>query len=606
MVVALVARRPKLSNIRDLAIIVAMLLVAGRLALPFVPAFAQEGNAAATDPAAVPLASTFTYQGRLNASGADASGAYDFQFLLFDAAIGGVQVGSTITAAGLAVTDGLFVANLNFGEGAFAGDSRWLEVRVKAPAAVTYEPLGRQELTATPYALYARAAAAAQTASTALSVPWSGVTGVPADIADGDQLGPAYTAQGPVSLVANAFGFSTVGCTAGEVWKYSGAGDAWSCEPDAGGVSYTAGAGLTLAANQFSVNFASAGTIAGTATTVARSDHSHFGQTWVGTDNSAAALQVVNSGAGSGLDGESNGGTGVFGSSDTASGLYGVSNSSSGVYGQSNTSTAGVFSGKNGIQVFSGLLGYGVKAQGYGRGLPLAVVSGSNIGASCGSNALASLTDTCIGVAGFAIETQSSVGVLGLGALGVVGVQSVGGSYAGYFAGKVEVTSELVTTNVRPVTTDAYDLGSASRRWNNIYVKNPPITASDVRLKTGITPLPYGLDAVLALHPVAFGWKEDADGTHLGLLAQDVAAVIPEIVKGDASDADAPLGLAYSELIPVLIRAIQDQQGEIESLRAASAADSLAGSAALAWVAITAALAALALAGGAAIRARRR
>ncbi|OAI39759.1 hypothetical protein AYO38_07085 [bacterium SCGC AG-212-C10] len=268
--------RMTLVRLREVAILIAVLLLPLYAALPLVTRLASAADSSAA-PLAVPLSNSFTYQGKLTQASADASGPFDFQFFLFDAAAGGAQVGATITTPAVAVTNGLFAVQLNFGDAAFSGDTRWLEVRVKASAAASYESLGRQQLTATPYALYARAAAVATTASVATvaqSVPWSGITGVPAEIADGDQTGPTYTAQSPVALVGNAFGFSTVGCTAGEVWKYSGPGNTWSCDADASGTSYSAGEGLTLSGSQFAVAFGSNGVAA----TASRSDHNHLGR----------------------------------------------------------------------------------------------------------------------------------------------------------------------------------------------------------------------------------------------------------------------------------------------------------------------------------------
>ena len=81
--------------------------------------------------AATPTAQStaFTYQGNLNASGRAASGAFDLTFKLFDANIGGTQVGSTISLPQYPVANGVFTADLNF-PGAFTGTQLWLEVTV--------------------------------------------------------------------------------------------------------------------------------------------------------------------------------------------------------------------------------------------------------------------------------------------------------------------------------------------------------------------------------------------------------------------------------------------------------------------------------------------
>ena len=105
-------------------------------------------------------------------------------------------------------------------------------------------------------------------------------------------------------------------------------------------------------------------------------------------------------------------------------------------------------------------------------------------------------------------------------------------------------------------------------RWSEVWAVNGTIQTSDVRLKQGIANLKYGLSQVMQLRPVSFQWKAGNDKrTHLGLIAQEVDAVLPEAVQKSA-DASAPLGMNYSDLIPVLIKAIQEQQGTLERAQA--------------------------------------
>ena len=119
------------------------------------------------------LASTaFTYQGRLAVSNRPANGTYDFSVQLFPAVSGGSAIGSTATALGVGVTNGLFNLSLDFGASAFNGDPRWLAISVRTNGASSHTLLTpRRPITATPQSLFARSAASAQ------SVPASGVSG---------------------------------------------------------------------------------------------------------------------------------------------------------------------------------------------------------------------------------------------------------------------------------------------------------------------------------------------------------------------------------------------------------------------------------------------
>jgi hypothetical protein len=103
------------------------------------------------------LNTSFTYQGQLKSGGQPVDGSCDIDFRLYDAGTGGSQVGSAVVTT-VPVVDGLFTVNLDFGSGVFSGDARWLGIQVKCSGDAAYVNLGRQALTATPYALYAASA----------------------------------------------------------------------------------------------------------------------------------------------------------------------------------------------------------------------------------------------------------------------------------------------------------------------------------------------------------------------------------------------------------------------------------------------------------------
>ncbi|MBW8038983.1 MAG: hypothetical protein FVQ85_03175 [Planctomycetes bacterium] len=109
---------------------------------------------------AAPMGTAWTYQGRLIDANSAADGLYDFQFKLFDANVAGTQQGSIIEANDLDVISGYFTAELDFGSSVFSGDARWLEILVRpgdsidAGDYVTLSP--RHEISPTPYALQTR------------------------------------------------------------------------------------------------------------------------------------------------------------------------------------------------------------------------------------------------------------------------------------------------------------------------------------------------------------------------------------------------------------------------------------------------------------------
>jgi trimeric autotransporter adhesin len=160
------------------------------VSLLFVLAGLLPGSALAQSPG-----TAFTYQGQLRSSGGQpVTDSCDFTFALFDDAGAGSQIGATLNKDVVTVTDSLFTVSLDFGSSAFDGADRWLEIAVRCPAGsgsfVTLSP--RQTIQSVPYAVRAGSAASADSAAsaasaaTAASVPWSGVSGIPAGIADGD------------------------------------------------------------------------------------------------------------------------------------------------------------------------------------------------------------------------------------------------------------------------------------------------------------------------------------------------------------------------------------------------------------------------------------
>lgn len=124
--------------------------------------YAQGTGRQGGDGPASPLGSAFTYQGQLKSGDQPVDDTCDFEFGLYDAASLGSQIGISQTES-LTVTGGLFTAVLDFGAGAFSGEARWLAVRVQCGAEMDYTGLGRQALTAAPYALYSVAAGDADT-----------------------------------------------------------------------------------------------------------------------------------------------------------------------------------------------------------------------------------------------------------------------------------------------------------------------------------------------------------------------------------------------------------------------------------------------------------
>ena len=124
-------------------------------------------------------------------------------------------------------------------------------------------------------------------------------------------------------------------------------------------------------------------------------------------------------------------------------------------------------------------------------------------------------------------------------------------------------------------------LGSTNKRWATVYANNGVIQTSDMRYKTNITPLQHGLNEILQLQTFTYNWKNQTPNVKenkIGLSAQELLEVIPEVVSTHSwvpKDENGEykrikndkLGVNYAEIIPVIIKAIQEQQEQINQLK---------------------------------------
>jgi hypothetical protein len=90
--------------------------------------------------------------------------------------------------------------------------------------------------------------------------------------------------------------------------------------------------------------------------------------------------------------------------------------------------------------------------------------------------------------------------------------------------------------------------------------------ASDRRLKEQISKTKYGLETLLKLVPVDYLLKSNGLA-QIGFIAQDLKPLVPEAVNGTEGDIEKgeTLGITYTTLIPILTKAIQEQQSQIDS-----------------------------------------
>lgn len=141
----------------------------------------------------------------------------------------------------------------------------------------------------------------------------------------------------------------------------------------------------------------------------------------------------------------------------------------------------------------------------------------------------------------------------------------------GYFA-------DVSSNNLQNATAIGYN--TVVNANNKVRIGNTAVTviegqvaftaASDKRLKENIASLTAGLDFITKLKPVSYQMKDFADKrTNWGFLAQDIEAIVGDsnAIVTVGGDADRTLGLRYTDFVAPLVKAVQEQQTEIEELK---------------------------------------
>jgi len=169
-------------------------------------------------------------------------------------------------------------------------------------------------------------------------------------------------------------------------------------------------------------------------------------------------------------------------------------------------------------------------------------------------------------------------------------LDSSGNLLVGTTSATVSADAGFRVLSTRPATTqadstsgttvyEAYSTGAGAFRFyvdmaGTVHATSTSITAiSDESLKENIRDLDKGLDTIKALKPRRFDWKNGDGNDIMGFVAQEVQDVLPELVHDyKLNETETKLGLKMGDMIPSLVKAIQEQQATIEALTARIAA----------------------------------
>jgi len=139
-----------------------------------------------------------------------------------------------------------------------------------------------------------------------------------------------------------------------------------------------------------------------------------------------------------------------------------------------------------------------------------------------------------------------------------------------------------------PLNNNTIPFGDAGAKWAVFFANNATINTSDRREKEDITPLAYTSSDVLKIKPVTYQWKNEIYGStvvkgsdkmnKIGFLAQNLKKVIPEsvidyewvrdpVTKQWSKKQIDVLGVNYNEILPLVVKSIQEKQYLIDELK---------------------------------------
>ncbi len=273
----------------------------------------------------------------------------------------------------------------------------------------------------------------------------------------------------------------------------------------------------------------------------------------------------------------SGGGNAAFGGSSLRSNTSGYNNTAAG-YLSLNGNTAGYDNTAIGQQALYGnTTGSSNTAIGYAADVSSAALTNATaIGANARvaiSNALA-LGGTGANAVSVGIGTaspRSSIDVWG-GQIDVTGSDFNGTAVVGASGGNAFFSNNTPANGIVVGSSGTVNMPSTLTVASTVSASGY-VTTSDENFKKDIQPLKDALQKVLDLRGVSFKWKDPApgvsDGEQIGLIAQEVEKVYPELVTTDASGKKF---LNYGQLVSPLIESVKELSAENDALKANQAA----------------------------------
>lgn len=319
------------------------------------------------------------------------------------------------------------------------------------------------------------------------------------------------------------------------------------------GAGFAARLALTSGAYSFQTSSTS-GSAGGTVTFTAGMTLDASGRLQIGTTSTGAGQRLIV---------DSNGASTVYNSNFTFSGTTNTAYcATTWTHGQSGTATGYVGVGGSAVANTAFANNFVVGTQ---SSSPLVFNTNDTERAridSSGNFLLGTTSSVASGMTiGNATGARSINGVVNGGGFSINATDTVNSPSAGFSTGHITSTSQYA---VRVGSTGGLQLnGAGATAWTAL---------SDETTKDIIEPITDAANKVSTLRAVIGKYKTDEEGVRRSfLIAQDVQAVLPEAVssiKKELDSEETALGLAYTDIIPLLVAAIQELNTRLEALEA--------------------------------------
>ena len=289
-----------------------------------------------------------------------------------------------------------------------------------------------------------------------------------------------------------------------------------------------------------------------------------------------------------------------FGAGTSASpSIYFASDTNTGIFSPAADTIAFAEGGAEAMRIdSSGNVGIGtsspgtvIDAQDATSATRITLTNTANAAAGAGVNFLVKNGGTTVGNATIRVDNSDNLAFFNLGGERaritsdgdlLVGTTNSSGTVGAGFKvlGGRPVLVNATSTDGAGTVYEAFSTGANAYRFyvgmgGTIFATNTTISAiSDQRHKENIRDLDVGLNAVMQLKPRKFDWKE-GKGKNVkddrGFIAQEFEKVFPDLIdewKDHAPEGEEPYKSVRQDLIPVLVKAIQELKAELDTVKA--------------------------------------